>query len=156
MHGNLYVRFGIHIAILAMISAPAFARNESASTCGSDPEFLRSVGSLQDVKSMMEIRLVDTAGNSSDPFVLATTYFRNARGRQDFERALYLFREAATSGDVEASFILGFMFAEGYGTRRNSCESEYWYCTAGARGIEEAKYAMRARCEHFGLGSVSD
>ncbi|MBB5503138.1 tetratricopeptide repeat protein [Paraburkholderia sp. MM5384-R2] len=150
---NLYVLTTIQACILAMISLPAFPKNPM--TCGADQKILRSVGTLQDVKSMMEVRLTDSDGGKSDPFTLATTYFRNARGRQDFARALRLFKTAAMSGDVEASFILGFMFAEGYGTPQNSCESEYWYCTAGARGIEEAKYALRAQCERFGLGAVS-
>jgi TPR repeat protein len=132
---------------------PAFAKIPM--TCDADQKILRTVGTLQDVRSMMEVRLTDSYGGKSDPFALATNYFRDARGRRDFARAFRLFKAAAMSGDVEASFILGFMTAEGYGTPKKFCEAEYWYCTAGARGIEEAKYALRAQCERFGLGTVS-
>ncbi|WP_429346064.1 tetratricopeptide repeat protein [Paraburkholderia sp. Clong3] len=149
-----YILGGIMMGILATWSL-AFAQNSSAMTCSVNAELLRSVGTLQDVNTMMDIRSVDSDQIRSDPFTLATSYFRNAKGPQDFSRALRLFERAAMRGDVEASFILGFMFFEGYGTPRNFCKSGYWYCTAGARGIEEAKYALRAQCDRFGLGAVS-
>lgn len=138
-----------------MMCTHAFARDVKTPACDVDLKFLRSVGTLPDVTTMMDNREIDGAQGRADSFSLATRYFRHAKDRHDYASALRLFKIAAMNGDVEASFILGFMFAEGYGARPDFCESQYWYCTAGARGIEEAKYALRGKCERFGLGAVA-
>ncbi|MEC5408294.1 hypothetical protein VOM14_22340 [Paraburkholderia sp. MPAMCS5] len=154
MFRKKFILGGSMIAIVTTLP-PAFAQNSNEMICSVNAKLLRSVGTLQDVNTMMDIRSVDNSPRRHEPFMMATSYFRNAKRPQDFARALRLFERAAMHGDVEASFILGFMFAEGYGTRRNFCKSGYWYCTAGARGIEEAKYALRAQCDRFELGTVS-
>ena len=150
-------RVRILTILVFLVSAyrPCHAESNSAQSCASDAKLLRSVGTLQDVETMISVRNSDGSGPGSDPFALGAAYFSGAKGRRDPVRALHQFETAATRGDVEASFITGYMYAEGDGAAPNYCKAEHWYCAAGARGIEEAKYALRAKCSKFGLGSVS-
>ncbi|MEQ5842448.1 hypothetical protein N0A02_23660 [Paraburkholderia acidicola] len=130
------------------------AKDSSTHSCASDAKLLRSIGTSQDVETMISLRS-DANTPGSDPFSLGVADFRGKNGRRDPTRALHHFETAAARGDVEATFITGYMYARGDGVTPNYCKAEYWYCAAGAQGIEEAKYALRARCSRFGFGSVS-
>jgi TPR repeat protein len=143
--------------LLLLNSVYSSCRAESTSTksCAFDGKLLRSIGTLQDVETMISIRNSAGGTPNSDSFSLGVVYFRGINGRRDPARALHYFETAATRGDVEATFITGYMYAGGDGVASNYCKAEYWYCAAGARGIEEAKYALRAKCSEFGLGWVS-
>ena len=54
---------------------------------------------------------------------------------------------ASQKGDVEATFIVAYMYAVGSGTRVDYCKAKQMFCTAGAKGIEEAKYGMGTQCD---------
>jgi TPR repeat protein len=133
---------------------PCRAESNIAHSCASDAKLLRSIGTLQDVETMISLRS-DADTPNANPFSRGVAYFRGTNGRRDPTRALHHFETAAIRGDVEAAFITGYMYADGNGVATNYCKAEYWYCAAGARGIEETKYALRAKCSRFGFGSVS-
>ena len=48
-------------------------------------------------------------------------------------------KKMAEAGDASAQFILGLMYDNGDGVRKDSVEAHAWYNNASANGDEEAK-----------------
>ncbi len=53
---------------------------------------------------------------------------------REFEAAVGLWRPLAEGGDVEAQFLLGFVFGEGQGVEKNPVEAVRWFGLAGQQG----------------------
>ena len=62
--------------------------------------------------------------------------------RKDYERAYQEWKAAAETGDAEAQFDLGLLYAQGLGVRRNLSEAERWYRMSARQGNAEAEYAL--------------
>lgn len=139
------------VTLSACATSTAFAQDRDTTRCLADAPLLRSIGTLEDVQTMLAVRSSGDGAHGDAHalglFSRASNAFRAARKRNDYAHALALFEQAARGGDVEASFVLGFMFPRGYGIAPDFCRSRYWYCAAGARGIEQAKYALGTRCD---------
>ncbi|WP_250512292.1 hypothetical protein [Caballeronia sp. INDeC2] len=73
-------------------------------------------------------------------------YLTGKRTEKDSTKAFAWFLSAAEHGDVEASMIVAYLYANGSGTPVNCREAIKWLCQAGNSGIEEVKYAMGNRC----------
>ena len=63
--------------------------------------------------------------------------------RKDYERAYQEWKAAAETGDAEAQFDLGLLYAQGFGVRRNLSEAERWYRMSAATG--KCRSSVRAR-----------
>jgi hypothetical protein len=81
---------------------------------------------------------------------------QDAYSKYDFPKALDHFRAAATSGDADAMYYTGVMYAEAQGiAKKNLPEAIRWYEKAAAREQPDALYAM-ARLYVVGFGVDRD
>ncbi len=75
---------------------------------------------------------------SSSSFELALRFEHGEGMRQDYGRALELYCEAASQGDVRAYFNLGWMYANGRGVARDGAIAAGWWRKAADGGLAEA------------------
>ena len=71
---------------------------------------------------------------------LADAY--NAYINGDFETALRLITPLAEKGDVEAQFVLGYMYETGHVAPKNSTEAAKWYRKAADNGDATAQISL--------------
>jgi TPR repeat protein len=64
--------------------------------------------------------------------------------RDDVE-ALKWFRQAASNGNAQAEYNVGFMYSNGRGVRHNDEEAVRWFRQAARHGYEEAKKELERR-----------
>jgi TPR repeat protein len=75
--------------------------------------------------------------------------------KQDYERAVTHFKEAAEQGHADAQFYLGVCFAKGRGILPDLSEAVKWYRKAADAGIVEAEFNI-AECYYRGRGVSKD
>jgi TPR repeat protein len=75
--------------------------------------------------------------------------------QQNYELAFTKFKGLADSGDAEAQFNLGVMYAEGKGVIKNDAEAVRWYELAADQGLAPAQSALGAAYGD-GLGVVQN
>jgi len=66
------------------------------------------------------------------------TAFKN----KEYSRAYHEWKAAADSGNAEAQFDLGVLYAQGLGVRRDLTEASYWYRRSAEQGNAEAQFAL--------------
>lgn len=59
--------------------------------------------------------------------------------KEDYEKAVELYRKAAEQGNIDAQYILGDCYENGYGVEENENEAVKWYRKAAEQGHGEAK-----------------
>lgn len=62
--------------------------------------------------------------------------------RKDYQRAYEEWKAAAESGQAEAQFDLGLLYAQGLGVHRDLTAAEQWYRKSAAQGNAEAQFAL--------------
>jgi uncharacterized protein YgiM (DUF1202 family) len=80
----------------------------------------------------------------SDPFKMGM----EAMEAGDFAEAYCLWRPLAMQGHTEASFHLGWLFANGNGLRVNVPKAVYWWGQSANRGHSEAMFALALAYTH--------
>ncbi|MCU1233844.1 MAG: Sel1 domain protein repeat-containing protein [Candidatus Solibacter sp.] len=61
---------------------------------------------------------------------------------KDYATAYREWKTAADSGNAEAQFDLGVLYAQGMGVRRDLTEAAFWYRKAAGQGNPEAEFAL--------------
>ncbi|WP_417455046.1 peptidoglycan-binding protein [Kiloniella sp.] len=61
--------------------------------------------------------------------------------RQDYAVAFRDFSKAATSGNRDAQFMLGYVYSKGYGTTQDYVQAHKWFNIAASQGDREARRA---------------
>jgi len=61
---------------------------------------------------------------------------------KDYQKAYTEWKAAADSGQAEAQFDLGVLYAQGLGVRRDLTEAAFWYRKAAEQGNAEAEFAL--------------
>lgn len=83
----------------------------------------------------------------------AKNYYWGVGKKQDYRRALELYEQAASLGDVEASYIAGGMYYTGKGVSKNLERAFYYLDYAAAQG-KSTVASQRALAQFYLLGSV--
>lgn len=84
----------------------------------------------------------------------AKRFYWGMGGRQDYQRALELYEQAAALGDAEASYIAGGMYYTAKGAPRNLAKA-FAYLDYAAEQGESSPASQRALAEFYLLGSVA-
>jgi len=87
----------------------------------------------------------NVAGNdrAAQVYQLAARYEHGDGVAQSFSRALALYCDAASAGDANALFSLGWMYLNGRGVTRDDTIAVVWLKKAAARGIDQANNLLR-------------
>lgn len=80
---------------------------------------------------------------ATETFALGLRYEHGEGVPQNYERALALYCEAASGGEVKAFFTLGWMFLQGRGVNRDDAIAVGWLRKAAERGIQQAINLLR-------------
>jgi len=86
---------------------------------------------------------------------MANMYYRGDGVTQDYAKALYLYKKAASSGHMASVITVGYMYEYGQGTPVNYAEARTWYERAADKGYAGAQKAM-GDLYRFGRGGVRD
>jgi len=62
---------------------------------------------------------------------------------KDYERAIVPCLQAAETGDDQAQYVLGLMFDNGHGVKRDSKQARAWYSKAAKQGYAAASYKLQ-------------
>src|SRR5688572_18210129 len=65
-----------------------------------------------------------------------------AVAQQDSSRAFRRFRRAAETGDAEAQYWLGLLYARGEGVLASLCDAMVWFQRAAEQGHADAQYQL--------------
>ena len=77
-------------------------------------------------------------------YELGESYAYGQRGLdQDFEQAVYWYREAAKQENAEAQYDLALMILQGLGTERNVSQAEKWLKKAEQNGFRAATKKLK-------------
>ena len=97
-------------------------------------------GNLREAAKWLEMAV--SQGHQAAQLPLAAMY-RDGHGvRQDYQRALALFRRAARFGYPSAQFSLGVMYRMGEGVEKDYVEALKWYRKAARQGDPEAQNSL--------------
>lgn len=114
-------------------------------------------GTARDLRAAAEwYRVAATAGNSADAqFALGEMYFNGRGVANDYDRAIEMYRKAAFGGHPAARYLMGVMYEEGWGVKRDPVAAYMWLTLAAAeegrvRGYNAA-FDPRARREKLKL-----
>ncbi len=66
----------------------------------------------------------------------------NAYASGDYDTAAREFKALALSGDRESQYLLGLLFEEGQGVRKDDVEAAYWYARSADQGFADAYFAL--------------
>ena len=84
---------------------------------------------------MENLLLKAKQGDPDAQFALGGYYFHGGSVvPQDYEQAVYWFRQAAEQGDSYAQFYLGSCYYEGKGVPKAKQEAIYWYYKSAEQG----------------------
>lgn len=76
-------------------------------------------------------RVAATAGGDKDAqFALGELYFNGLGVANDYGRAIDLYRKAAHQGQPIAQYLIGIMYLEGWGVKRDKVEAYKWLTLA--------------------------
>ena len=76
-------------------------------------------------------RVAATAGGDKDAqFALGELYFNGLGVANDYGRAIDLYRKAAYQGQPVAQYLIGIMYVEGWGVKRDAVEAYKWLTLA--------------------------
>ena len=100
--------------------------------------FENGEGVARDVYKAAEwYRLAAMRGNSpQSEFALANLYYSGRGVRQDYSEAKAYYLKAAQKGHAAAQYIIGGMFADGWGGQQNPIEAYAWYSLAMTKAAE--------------------
>lgn len=103
------------------------------------------IGVKQDFfEAFKRYRLAATFGNNRDAyFALGQVYFKGRGVDQDYAKAINYYRDAATRGHAVSQHILGSMYQEGWGVKRDLIMSYIWYTLAAPHVEETVKVNRR-------------
>jgi uncharacterized protein len=73
---------------------------------------------------------------------IAVMYTRGDGVKQDFQRALFWFRKAATQGDSFAQYSIGLRYLNGEGVQQDYSEALSWFKKAADQGFTQAFYQI--------------
>ena len=73
-------------------------------------------------------------GDVRAQFNLGLAYDRGEGVTQDYEDAVYWYRQAANQGDAHAQTNLGFMYYSGKGVASDNKQAVYWFRQAADQG----------------------
>ncbi len=94
-------------------------------------------------ESVAIIEMQALAGNAEAQHDLAAIYTAGHAGvAQNFDRAVFWFREASNAGIANAQYNLGVLNHQGLGIERSLDHALYWYREAARRGHPEAQYNL--------------
>lgn len=104
--------------------------------------FYSSLCIAQSVPYSQDLRDQAFGGNAIAQNNLGLCYFFGNGIEQDYNSAVYWFREAAKQGQPDAQYDLGYCYYKGYGVNRSYEYAEYWYEKAALQGHAEAQDAL--------------
>lgn len=73
---------------------------------------------------------------------MATMYYKGQGVKQDYARALYLYKKAAGQGHMASVIMAGAMYEYGQGTRTDYAMAMQWYQKAADQGYASAQKAI--------------
>lgn len=86
-------------------------------------------------------RVAATAGGDAEAqFALGDLYFHGLGVANDYGRAIDLYRAAATHGHPVAQYLMGVMYKEGWGVKRNLVEAYKWLSLAAPQAARIKAY----------------
>jgi TPR repeat protein len=86
---------------------------------------------------------------------MANMYYRGDGVKQDYVKALYLYKKAAGQGHMASVITVGYMYEYGQGTRVDYAVAMQWYQRAAAQGYASAQKAI-GDLYRFGRGVAKD
>lgn len=66
----------------------------------------------------------------------------NAYTSGDYDTAVREFKLLAEKGDKESQYLLGLLYEEGQGLRKDDVEAAYWYARSAGQGFVDAYFAL--------------
>lgn len=99
-------------------------------------------------------RVAATAGGDADAqFALGELYFRGLGVANDYGRAIDLYRAAAMRGHPVAQYLMGVMYQEGWGVKRDLVEAYKWLTLAAPQAARiqahNPQFDPRGQREHL-------
>ena len=92
---------------------------------------------------MENLLLKAKQGDPDAQFALGERYYYGNRDvSQDYEQAVYWFRQAAEQGNSYAQFYLGCCYDNGKGVPKDKQEAIYWYYKSADQGNMCAEEAL--------------
>lgn len=73
---------------------------------------------------------------------MATMYYKGQGVKQDYAKALYLYKKAAEQGHMASMITVGAMYEYGQGTRTDYAAAMQWYQKAADKGYASAEKAI--------------
>ena len=86
---------------------------------------------------------------------MANMYYRGDGVKQDYAKALYLYKKAASEGHMASVITVGYMYEYGQGTPVDYAEAKIWYERAATKGYAGAQKAV-GDLYRFGRGVAQD
>ena len=79
-------------------------------------------------------------GNPDAKFYLGSLYYIGRELKQDYSKAIELFKEASERGNIAATFNLGIIYAKGRGVEIDEKKAFEYYKKAAIEGLPQAQY----------------
>jgi TPR repeat protein len=79
-------------------------------------------------------------GNPDAKFYLGSLYYIGRELKQDYSKAIELFKEASDRGNIAATFNLGIIYAKGRGVEIDEKKAFEYYKKAAFGGLPQAQY----------------
>lgn len=98
-----------------------------------------------------------TPAQAKQSYEDAENYFYGWRGyTKDKNRAVQLYREAASNGNVLAQYRLAYCYENGDGVQMNLNEARKWYATAAANGHSGSEFKLDKLGGSYGTSNSRD
>lgn len=94
-------------------------------------------------------------GNADAMFYIGYMYDEADGVKQDYDKALYWYLQAARLDNVDAQVNLGYMYGQGLGVDQNYQQELFWYEKAASQGDMDAQYNLGVMYE-MGMGTPID
>ena len=76
-------------------------------------------------------------------FTVSGIHLQGLNGKSDYKKGLYWAKKAASLGNPEALFLVGAVYADGRGVKRDLGESKLWFDKACKAGYENGCNASK-------------
>ena len=86
------------------------------------------------------LRAQSEEGNPDAKFYLGSLYYIGRDLKQDYLKAIELFKEASEKGNIAATFNLGIIYAKGRGVEIDEKKAFEYYKKAAFGGLPQAQY----------------
>ncbi len=120
--------FALLILVIGVIN-PTLAKSKNTDRIESDKE---TISSHQEARQISPIALSNQAA----------MYYKGKGVKQDYSKALYLYKKAAEQGHMASAITVAYMYENGLGTALNYQSAMRWYQKAAEKGYASAQKAI--------------